>query len=178
MYIPSSCWRLTKVIKVPSHISTMDLRTLVSEKYDQIEKCYGHCEEPATSKFLTAESDHIITGYSCHSAYLSRIIVYSESLSIEQSVSDVSQLIGKVYDVKEEDIRVASRYPWDLGLPEDDGARVMMVAYWTQNYRRTKNDDPNRNALFLCESCRTIFPQPLSTRHVLCPGCTSERQGP
>ena len=54
--------------------------------------------------------------------------------------------------MREEDVRIASRYPWDLGITTGDGAKSMMVAYWTQNYRRTKSEDADRDALFLCET--------------------------
>ena len=30
----------------------MELRSIVTEKYGRLEKCYGHCEEQATLKFL------------------------------------------------------------------------------------------------------------------------------
>lgn len=152
----------------------MDLRTLVTERYDQLEKCYGHCEEPATSKFLNSEADPVITGYSCHAAYLSRIIIYSESLSLDDSVRMITDLLGGLYEVKEDDVRIASRYAWDLGSPSsEDASRLMTVAYWTQNYRRTKSEDPHRAAMFLCEKCSAIFQQRASDTHVLCADCTS-----
>ena len=155
----------------------MDLRALVAEEYDQVEKCYGHCEQPATSKFLNSEADPVVTGYSCHSAYLSRIIIYSETFGLHESVDLISQIIGKHYDVKEEDVRIASRYAWDLGMTTGDAQKLVTAAYWTQNYRRTKSEDPGRTALFLCENCRSVFSQPLSDKRVICPSCTSERLG-
>ncbi len=149
----------------------MEIRSIVAEKYGQLEKCYGHCEQPATLKFLNTDGRTIVTGYSCHQAYLSRIMLYSESLELHDSLDTIARLVGKDQEVKEDDVRIASRYPWDLGIEGGDGQKVMMVAYWTQNYRRTKSEDPNRNALFLCEKCRAVFSHPLTEKQVLCPGC-------
>jgi len=154
----------------------VELRSLVAERYGQLDKCYGHCEQPTTLKFLNADGEPVVAAYSCHQAYLSRIILYSHSLDLAGSVATIAGLIGKDQEVKEEDVRIASRYPWDIGLTAGDGQKMMMVAYWTQNYRRTKNEDPNRAALFLCEKCRTIFPHSLTEKQVLCPGCRPNPQ--
>lgn len=153
----------------------MDIRSVVADRYGQLEKCYGHCDQPATLKFLNAEGTPVITGYSCHQAYLSRIIIYSDSLDLHESRDTIAELVGKDQEVKEEDVRLASRYPWDFEITTGDGRRSMMVAYWTQNYRRTKSEDPERSALFLCESCRTVFPHALGGKQVLCPDCLSSR---
>jgi hypothetical protein len=153
----------------------MELRELVTEQYGQLEKCYGHCELPATAKFLNDDAESVVVGYSCHGAYLSRIIIYSKSLTLPVSVNYVTRLVKGQQEVMEEDVRIASRYPWDLNMVSTETEKIMMMGYWTQNYRRTKNDDPNRNALFLCESCHTIYSQPVTSKHILCPRCTSER---
>ena len=149
----------------------MEIRSLVAEKYSQLEKCYGHCDEPATVRFLNDEVSQVITGYSCYGAYLSRVIVYANSLDLRQSVDTISQTLGLKSDVKEEDVRIASRYPWDMDLTTDDTDRVMMMAYWTQNYRRTKNEDPNRKAIFLCANCNSVYSQKVSDRQVFCDSC-------
>lgn len=149
----------------------MDLRSLVAERYNQLEKCYGHCDQPATLRFLNDEASPVITGYSCHGAYLSRIIIYAPLLRLQESVDAITQLLGPESDVKQEDVRIASRYPWDMDITTDGTGKVMMMAYWTQNYRRTKNEDPGREAIFLCAKCSTVFLQKLSDRQVLCTGC-------
>jgi hypothetical protein len=154
----------------------MGLRAIVAENYDELEKCYGHCEQPANLKFLNNEEDPVVTGYSCHAAYLSRIIIYSHSLTLQQSVDMISRLVGPNYEVKEDDVRLASRYPWDLGISSGKPEKMMTVAYWTQNYRRTKSEDPNRIAIFLCVNCNSIFSQQLSERNVLCTDCRTRKQ--
>jgi hypothetical protein len=153
----------------------VEIRSVIAERYGQLDKCYGHCEQPATVKFLNPDGMPVVTGYSCHQAYLSRIIIYSDSLDLQQSCDTIRRIVGKDQEVKDEDVRLASRYPWDFEITSGDRQKSMMVAYWTQNYRRTKNEDPNRSALFLCESCRSVFPHPLSGKQVLCPDCIAIR---
>jgi len=156
----------------------MELRELVTGQYDQLEKCYGHCELPATAKFLNDDAELVVVGYSCHGAYLSRIIIYSESLTLPASVDVITRLVKGQQEVIEEDVRIASRYPWDLNMPSNGTKKIMMMGYWTQNYRRTKSEDPNRDALFLCENCHAIYSKPITSKQVLCPSCTSERLAP
>ena len=149
----------------------MDLRSIVAERYGELEKCYGHCEQPATLKFLNSEDEPVITGYSCHGAYLSRVIIYAGTLKLKDSVDTIAGLVGKESEVKEEDVRIASRYPWDMDIASADPGKLMMMAYWTQNYRRTKSEDPNRNAVFLCANCNSVFSQHIGDKQVLCPSC-------
>jgi hypothetical protein len=149
----------------------MELKALVQEKFSEPQKCYGHCDQQSTLKFL--DDEEVITAvYSCPGSYISKVIVYGDSVDLDHVLGYMRDLVGKEQDVREEDIRVASRYPWDLGI-EDTGSqeRVMGAAYWTQNYRRTKSDDPNRAAVFLCGNCRSVFSQPMSSRQTLCPEC-------
>jgi len=149
----------------------MGLREVVAENYGEFETCYGHCNQPANLKFLNKEENFVVTGYSCHAAYLSRVVIYSLSLTLQQSVEVISRLVEPYYEVKEDDVRLASRYPWDLGINSDGQEKVMTVAYWTQNYRRTKSEDPNRTAVFLCVNCTSVYSQRPGDRHVLCPRC-------
>jgi len=153
----------------------MDIRSTVADKYGELEKCYGHCEQPATLKFLNNEVDPVVTGYSCHGAYLSRVIIYAGELKLRESTDAIAHLVGKESEVKEEDVRIASRYPWDMDVTSADPGKLMMVAYWTQNYRRTKSEDPDRNAVFLCANCNSIFSQHLTSAQVLCPSCRTKR---
>ena len=107
----------------------MDIRSVVADRYGQLEKCYGHCDQPATLKFLNTEGTPVITGYSCHQAYLSRIIIYSDSLDLHESLDTIAELVGKDQEVKEDDVRLASRYPWDFEITtataESDDGRLL-----------------------------------------------------
>lgn len=152
----------------------MDLRPLVAEKFGTLERCYGHCEQQPTLRFLNSADTPVIGGYACHAGYLSRIVVYAESISINEARGLVQALVGPATAITDEDIRVENMYPWDLDMRGEAG-KILMAAYWTQNYRRSKNEDPNRTGLFLCGSCQSIFPQPIVERRALCDRCRASR---
>ncbi|MGA2663828.1 MAG: hypothetical protein ABSF83_02680 [Nitrososphaerales archaeon] len=149
----------------------MELKELVRERFGEPQKCYGHCEQPSTLKFLAGQ-DALVAAYSCPGAYVSRIMVYGRSPDLEAALATVRGLVGPAQDVGAEDIRVASRYARDLGLDQRGTEMVMSVAFWTQNYRRTKKDDPDRPAAFLCERCGSVYTQPASSARTLCPACS------
>ena len=130
----------------------------------------GHCEEQPTLRFLNATESLIIGGYACHGAYLSRVVVYAQSVGVKEARDMVQSLLGSEANVAEEDIRVKSVYPWDIDL-EGDGQKMLTAAYWTQNYRRSKTEDLNRTGLFLCGKCRSVFPQIITERQILCSDC-------
>jgi hypothetical protein len=155
----------------------VQIKHFVAENYGELEKCYGHCAQPATLKFLNEEENPVITAYSCHGAYLSRIIIYADSLEVDGARGAIARLLGRDDEVKLEDVRIATRYPWDLGSNAVNPEKLMMVAYWTQNYRRSKNDDPNRLGFFLCPECSHVFSQSVAERQVLCADCKSKRSG-
>lgn len=84
----------------------------------------------------------------------------------------VAGALGDSGNVHDEDIRVAIRHDWDFGTELSGG--LIKAAYWTQNYRRSKTDDPNRAALFLCSKCRSLFLQSLTSHWTLCGKCRAE----
>ncbi|MEM3857256.1 MAG: hypothetical protein QXI37_01965, partial [Thermoprotei archaeon] len=153
----------------------MSLRSLVEGKLNVSTKCYGHCDSAAKLKFLKAKE---LTGaVACEKGYVSRIVRYSDK---PVDVNDFVTYISAVFpgnDVKPEDIRTATRHPWDMGL-EDGGygskEALLHQAYWTQNYRRTKNESADRPALFLCQGCESLYVQPVSAQSSLCPSCSSK----
>lgn len=150
----------------------MDVRRVVEEKLNGNPKCYGHCQEPATLKFLP-EKRVIVGCYSCPTGYVSRIVAYGRELDVNGLKALVSKAIHGIGDVTDEDIRVATRYTWDLGIEGEAPGVVLREAYWMQNYRRTKSDDPNRQALFLCAKCNSFYQQPATDTNALCPRCRS-----
>lgn len=148
----------------------MDLELLIGEHFSEPQKCYGHCEKQARLKFISKD-DTLLAGYVCPSGYLSRLMLYGETIDAASLKTYLrSSLRG--LDVTDDDIRLATRYSWDLGLSSARG-KVMQVAYWTQNYRRTKSESPDRTAFFLCSSCNSLFSQPVEAGETLCPVCRS-----
>lgn len=139
--------------------------------------CYGHCKSEARHHMIDGEGGRIAC-FSCSTGYVSRIVMYSKDSCAESLKSFVSKAVKGAMDIREEDIRVATRHPWEMGLEEDAAPDVILrEAYWTQYYRRTKSDDPARTALFRCTSCGTLFTQPLNSDHSVCAGCSHEEGG-
>ena len=73
--------------------------------------------------------------------------------------------------IEDGDVRIASRYAWDLGLDRGSNDLILKEMYWTQNYRRTKSDDPDRTALFLCANRDSFFIQALKNDEKFCDKC-------
>lgn len=146
------------------------LRELVITNLSGSVPCFGHCSDNSTLR-IVRDGQPLVGAYVCPSGYVSRLVVYSdraETTMLKELVKEVGA--GKI-DVQDPDIRVATRHPWDLGVSGD--ADLLKETYWTQSYRRTKSDDPNRIAMFLCSSCNSLFTGPLKTTGSMCNKCSS-----
>ncbi len=130
-------------------------------------KCQ-HCGGQATTEYLDGGS---IGLHVCPGRYVSRIIGYGRQLDTGRFKGFVQEAAQGTQDVEERDIRVASRYAWDLGLARESNDLVLREMYWTQNYRRTKSEDPDRAALFLCANRDSFFVQPVNGSERLCGRC-------
>jgi hypothetical protein len=149
----------------------MELRAIVDNKLNSTTKCYGHCEGSARLNFLEV-NNRLLGCYSCGAGYVSRIVLYGKELDLEWFKNFVSNTLGGTGEVLDQDIRVATRHPWELGLENEVADEIVLrEAYWTQNYRRTKSDDPNRRALFRCIRCGSFFTQALNAASTLCSKC-------
>ncbi|MBX8643736.1 MAG: hypothetical protein KIY12_03315, partial [Thermoplasmata archaeon] len=132
--------------------------------------CYGHCSGPARHYFLRRPD---IACFACGGGYISRIVMYgmgADAAALRQFIESIS---GGAIDVRDEDIRIATRHPWEMGLEgRSTGEKVMTEAYWNQNYRRGKSDDASRIALFRCTACGSPFTQRFDTASPRCGACT------
>jgi hypothetical protein len=108
----------------------------------------------------------------CPDRYVSRIVAYGSRVDLDQFRKTLRGLAPGLEGVESSDIRVASRYAWDLGLNRENDDLIVRLAYWTQSYRRTKNESADRAALFLCSNKDSFFTQPLSSRNRFCSKCT------
>jgi len=153
-----------------------EIRRIVETKLNALARCRGHCEEQATLKL--SEVEGVLVGtYSCSSGYVSRLLNYGAEVDLGWFRDFVSRISKGIGEVKDADVRVATRYPWDLGLKERGGfGRVLREAYWTQNYRRTESSDSGRPALFSCTSCQSFYVQSISGNETLCPNCRDRRR--
>ena len=146
----------------------MDLEKLVKERLNGRAECAGHCQELSKLKFLP-QKEMIIGCYTCPSGYVSLLVQYGRELDLHAFKTFLSSL---QIDAADEDIRIATRYNWDLGIKGDQEGTVLKEAYWRQSYRRTKSDDPHRVALFQCTNCSSFYRQRISDKNTFCPQCS------
>ena len=148
-------------------MTSVDLEIVVKERLRGRSKCAGHCEEPTELKLLHQEG--MIGCYTCPSGYVSLVVQYGKELDLHAFKTFLSSVVQD--SVTDEDIRVGTRYNWDLGIDDEPDGAVLREAYWRQSYRRTKNEDPHRIALFLCTKCHSFYSQQISDKNKLCPQC-------
>jgi hypothetical protein len=144
----------------------MDLAKVVAASFSEPQKCYGHCEAMANLKYLRS-GDVLIACYVCPAGYVSRVMAYGSSSTLEQLRAFLTEALGDEVRLGDEDLRVATRHIWDLRTSGGD----VSASYWTQNYRKAKSDDPNRKALFSCSRCGALYLRPISASGTLCPRC-------
>ena len=145
---------------------------MVKERLNGRSKCAGHCQELSKLKLLS-QNEVMIGCYECPSGYVSLLIQYGEALDLHAFKTFLSTLLQG--DVADEDIRVATRYNWDLGVKDQLDGKILREAYWRQSYRRTKSDDPHRIALFHCNKCHSFYRKQISEENKFCPRCTQRR---
>jgi len=146
----------------------VDLESLVKERLMGQGNCYGHCKEPSELKLLP-QNEMMIGCYVCPSGYVSLVVHYGKELDLHGFKTFLSSLSAG--DVADEDIRVATRYSWDLAITSQTDDAILREAYWRQSYRRTKSEDQQRISLFTCTKCDTFYRQPISDKNTLCQKC-------
>lgn len=149
----------------------MEPRQLVESLFSQPQRCYGHCDQQATLRFLES-GEPTVACYVCPGGYVSKVMVYGRIDATKKLGAFVATAMGG-QPLKEEDIRRATRHSWDLAVPGFE----MKVAYWTQNYRGSKSADPDRPGLFVCSRCGSAFVKPLTAQGMICSDCESDSAG-
>jgi hypothetical protein len=127
-----------------------------------------HCDGNADLEFI---EDGLIAAHVCPKRYVSRIIKYSERMDPKEFKDFVQGAVQNMEQVEDIDIRIARRYAWDLGIDRKSNDPILIEAYWTQSYRRTRNDKPDRLALFFCSNKDFFFIQPLNGDEKFCKNC-------
>ncbi len=126
-----------------------------------------HCDGSADLVYVDKQDAAQV----CPGRYVTRVIRYGQDVDAERFSEHIRKVTSGLGTVEPADIRVASRYAWDLGLRRRSNDLVLREAYWTQSYRRTKDDSPDRSALFLCSNSDSFYVQPLNGTETLCPNC-------
>jgi len=147
---------------------------LLSSKFNLPVSCYRHCSSRA-SLILSDFSTQPVGYFVCPSRYVSRIVLYFEGGKADVKLMRdlLAQYSGALGEIKDSDMRLASRHPWDLDV-DSNSDPVLQEVYWTQNYKRDENKASN-TALFLCSLCNSLFVQPINSTSSICEKCkTSE----
>jgi len=148
-------------------VRSMDLDTLIKGKLNGHSTCSGHCQERAELKLLHQEG-MTIGCYRCPSGYVSCLIQYERELDLQAFKTFLSAIQG---NITFEDIRIATRYSWDLAITDQPDGAIVKEAYWRQSYRRTKSEDQHRISLFTCTKCDSFYRQRISEKNTRCPQC-------
>jgi thiol-disulfide isomerase/thioredoxin len=144
------------------------IRKLVEKHLSEDSRCYNHCDTVSRHYFIGDDT----ACYACGGGYVSRIIMYGSQVDASKLRNFVDGLFSGSADIRDEDIRVATRHPWELGVDETgSGNTVLREAYWNQNYRRGMSKEPDRIALYRCISCGRLFTQPYSQEPAKCDSC-------
>lgn len=157
----------------------MDNTEFVTNFLNAKSKCYGHCDSEV-SLHLKNTDGKLVGVYSCPKGYVSRIVAYYPAqtpANPEWLRGYVEKLFENKLVIEDTDIRVATRYPWNFEFGEnrqtEDGP-LLREHYWTQNYRRSKSEDPERITLFSCVNCSKLFIQPASATTSQCAHCSQK----
>ena len=144
------------------------IRKTVEMHLTENTKCYNHCESPATHHFIRDDT----ACYACSGGYVSKIIMYGSQADAAGLRNFVDGLFNGAADIRDEDIRVATRHPWELGIEgTSSGNTVLREAYWNQNYRRGMSGETDRITLYRCVSCGKLFMQAYSREPARCEDC-------
>ncbi len=151
----------------------MSTKLIVLEKLSEPQRCHGHCDQSASLRILK-EGDTLLAATTCPKGYVSRVMAYGMADNVAALTSLIRGAMGQGGDMREEDVRTATRYAWDLAMEGEAEGPVLRTAYWTQNYRRTKSDAPDRSAIFVCARCNALFLQPVASDRDLCSSCSAK----
>jgi len=150
------------------------------EKYLSFEgQCRRHCEEPASFTKLSSSEDRLVGAYVCPGGFVSRVIYFGRKADIVGFNHFLEDHVGKDF-VNSRDLRVATRYGWELGgdalseIGNMSPEGVISEVYWTV-YPRT--DEEKNRGVFLCQDsrekrgCARLFIQGINSKNRLCPKC-------
>lgn len=146
-----------------------NIKEIVEKNLVAPTRCYGHCDSMAKLN-LKILDNKLVGIVSCQNAYISRIIVYDKQTNEEFIKNFLRKISNKSIQIDSKDIRVASRYAWDLGLATKSTDPILRETYWTQYYKKVSTSSKGL-ALFQCANCGNIFIQEAISRNTLCSNC-------
>jgi len=121
----------------------------------------------------------MVGAYVCPDGYVTRVIYFSITPDRTWFKNFLLSQFGEAI-VNDRDLRLATRYGWDLesdALPEIrnmSSTGVIKQVYWT-TYPKT--DEEKHRGIFVCSTpqtengCRRLFVQDINSPNRLCPKC-------
>ena len=149
-------------------------------------KCFHHCEKPTTMRIIKDSDEKIVAAYTCPDGFVSQVVYFARSKpDLEWFRNLLSEQVGK-RNVSKRDIRIASRYGWELGeqarqeLESQLGPKGKITeVYWT---RYPKTEQQKKIAISLCigdsndPGCMKLFAHSRRSKPVRCTVCTHNRK--
>jgi len=145
-------------------------------------KCFRHCDKPTSLKVVIEDSTRVLGAYVCPDGFVSQVVYFSQKPDLTWFTNKLTSEVG-VENFTPNDVRVASRYGWELGgnaletLEAKAGTNSPITeVYWTR-YART--DAAKQVAISLCtgdpsrSGCLKLFAHDRNTLERFCPACKS-----
>jgi hypothetical protein len=137
-------------------------------------KCYRHCQRPAKFVPISKRKGTLVGAYVCPDNYVSRVVYFAVQPDAGWFEEFLTRQAGKSR-VRPQDIRLATRYGWELGGDAEkevssvsDTGRLKQY-YWTFY---PKSEEDKKAGTFLCSSCDSnLFTKLLSDDEKFCLNC-------
>lgn len=154
---------------MPVMLAKDELRKIVESILSANPKCNWHCGKDTRLRLYEIDS-RLVGAYVCDEGYVSRLIEYTNHDDLEWFKGFVSGNLGNIGNVSDRDIRVATRYSWDLGLEGKYSGAVLKEIYWTQNYGKNLGSKVGYG-LFVCSNCGSFFTKKNDEPKRICGRC-------
>lgn len=135
-------------------------------------RCYRHCSQSAKFAPVYESESSLVGAYVCPDKYVSRAVYFSDKPDEEWFYSFLSAQLGSDW-VRKRDIRMATRFGWELGGNAEDEIKEVSKSgklvqyYWS--FRPENNEERSRGT-FLCSNCGKFYVKP-KTGDSPCPHC-------
>ena len=146
-------------------------------------KCYRHCDKPTAMKVVSQNSTSLVGAYICPQGFVSQVVYFSIKPDREWFENSLRAQVGQE-KVIHRDLRVASRYGWELGGDAQEtldsrlgeGTGVTEI-YWT---RYPKTEEEKQQGVSLCVGdgskvgCMKLFMRDRNSTERLCLSCRAK----
>ncbi len=146
-------------------------------------KCYRHCENEAKFVPIHETNSSVVGAYVCPGNYASRVIYFADQPNRSWFENFLREQVG-TNRLRSRDVRVASRYGWELGGDAEGG--IKKVAPGSESIKEyywvfyPKDESDRKYGTFRCppdaDGCNRLFTKLLADDRKLCPNCSGEEK--